>query len=108
MVYCVQAELAFQSANRRNNVQAAVETRIEGRSRWSADLVERFTRRSDGAPALRVMLRFVSRADQEDLQARMDALFPANPPLQGSWVRLHDCSHDEGTNSCSVTAERTW
>lgn len=105
MVYCIQASLIFSTTARRNNVRNALETRIQGRERWSADTITSLTR--DGKAALQVELRFVSRADQEDLEARMDALFPSNPPLAGSSLVLHDCSHDDA-GGCTVTAERTW
>lgn len=107
MVYCLQAALAFNTATRRNNVKTAIETRIDGRERWDVDRVESMALRA-GANGLVVELRFIARADQEDLDSRMAQLFPANPPLAGSWMRLHDCSHDEGTNACAVMATRTW
>lgn len=107
MVYCLQAQLAFNTATRRNNVRTAILNRIDGRSRWQADRIEAQSNRI-GPNGLAVELRFVSRADQEDLESRLDALFPQNPPLAGSWMRLHDCSHDEATNACSVTSTREW
>lgn len=109
MVYCVEARLAFSTATRRNNVLTAIQTRINTKPRWSVDIVEAMDLRPRiGVNGLRLALRFVLRADAQDLQTRMGELFPANPPIAGSWMTAHDCSHDEGTNSCTVTATQTW
>ena len=33
----------------------------------------------------------------------------ANAPLAGSYVRIHDCPHDETeAAACEIAAERTW
>lgn len=107
MVYCLQANLAFSTATRRNNVANAITTRINGKPRWSVDQVLSVPTRA-GTNGLMIELRFVSKADQADLESRMASLFPANPPLAGSWMTIHDCTHDEATNDCVVTGVQEW
>ena len=109
MVYALQAQLAFATEARRDNVATAVETRIAGKPRFGLDYLSRQPV-NDDPWGLIVELRFTSRADQEDLQARIDAVATgANAPLAGSYVRIHDCPHDETeAAACEIAAERTW
>ena len=108
MVYGVTALLAFSSATRRDSVRDAITTRIVGRPRWSVDEIEAAANRI-GPNGLRVCLRFVSRADADDLKARVESFSTGQrTPLAGSWLLVHDCTHDEGTNECTVVASRTW
>jgi hypothetical protein len=100
MVFAVQAALAFTTVNRRNNVLNGITARIAGRPRWSVDELISQPIPRVGANGLYAELRFVSKADQADLETRMNELFPANPPLPGSWIRLHDCPHDENAGGC--------
>lgn len=109
MVYGLNAVLAFSSSARRDAVQDAVVTRIDSRPRWSVDVIVADANRI-GPNGLTVALRFVSRADADDLQARIES-FAAGPraPLPGSHLTVHTCTHDEEAPApCVVVAERTW
>ena len=108
MVYCASAQLAFSTAARRNAVLADAQARIAGKQRWSVDTLTAEPFRF-GANGIRVELRFVSRADADDLMARVEAFATGvRAPLAGSWLTLHDCSHDEGTDVCTVVGRRDW
>jgi hypothetical protein len=108
MVYCVTARLAFSSAARRDAVLADIQTRVTGRPRWGIDVLEAGTLRF-GEFGIRAELRFSTRADQEQLRTRIESFATGQrAPLAGSWLTLHDCTHDEGTNGCLVVARRDW
>lgn len=112
MVYCLQARLAFSTAARRNNVRTSILNRVASRQRWGVEevlAIDTRPRIAGGQNGLAVdNLRFVSRADVDDLKALLDSLWAANPPLVGSWIQVHDCSHDEGRDVCAVTFRRDW
>lgn len=99
----------FATAARRNNIRTQLETRIAGRPRFDVDTIVS-TDLPNRPNALLIELRFTTRANQTDLRDRIEALaIGANAPQPGSWMRVHDCPHDEGTNSCGSTlVERTW
>lgn len=109
MVYCLQALLKFAVAARRDAVIADIQSRIAGRARWSLDVLEAVDSK-EGLPSIAVELRFISRADQEDLQARVETFASGSrAPESGSWLSLHDCNHDEiEVVPCTLIAERVW
>ena len=108
MVYCVQAQLAFSSASRRDQILGDVTSRITGKPRWDVDTLQAESFRF-GVNGIRVELRFTSRADADDLMSRVQSFATgARAPLAGSWLSIHDCSHDEGTNSCGSVVRREW
>lgn len=108
MVFGVQALLAFNTAQRRNTIQNAITTRISGKGRFGADRLTGTANRV-GPNGLAVELRFVTKLDADDLQAFIEAQATGqNTPLDGSWLRVHECSHDEGTNVCTPLFERVW
>lgn len=107
MVYCVQAWLAFSTAQRRDQALNAIQTRISGKQRWGVDVLGAEAQRV-GSNALTLELRFTSQLDAEDLVAAFDQLTGNSAPIAGSTARLHSCSTDEGTNACVVLATRTW
>lgn len=110
MVYCVQAQLLFSSAARRDAVLSDMQSRIATKQRWGVETLEAFNFiRSTPVNGISARLRFVTKADADDLKARVEN-FATGPraPLAGSWIRVHDCSHDEGTDNCTSIVERTW
>lgn len=109
MVFCVMAELSFSTAARRDTVLADIQARIVGRPRWDVDHIEATTDKA-GNPAIHLELRFTSRLDQEDLNSRIRNFATGQrAPLAGSWLRIHDCNHDEAdVQLCTVAAERVW
>lgn len=108
MVFCVQAQLAFSSAARRDAVLADIQSRISTRNRWDVTVLETRPFRF-GANGLYCEARFTTRADADDLNSRVQSFATGvRTPLAGSWLTVHDCTHDEGTNSCSLAARRDW
>ena len=107
-MYCAQAQLAFSTVARRDVVLADMEARVAGRPRWDVDVLEPAVFRH-GEHGIRVELRFVSRLDADDLLARVEGFATGvRTPLAGSWMTVHDCSHDEATNACAVVSRRDW
>lgn len=109
MIFCVQAHLVFDLATRRDVVFTLMTTRIVSRQRWSVDSLYTSTSK-DGFPSIRCELRFVTRVDQEDLRDFVEAnATGANAPRAGSWLRIHNCSHDAvSPTPCVVAGERVW
>ena len=99
---------AFSSAARRNAVLSDIETRVASKQRWDVDVLVAAPSRL-GANGLYVELRFVSSADADDLRSRVESFATGvRTPLAGSYLIVHNCTHDEGANECSVVASRTW
>ena len=110
MVYCVEARLAFSTSARRDTILADIQSRISGKQRWSVDvLVAADLSPRVGQFGIIVELRFISKADADDLKNRIEAFATGQRlPVAGSWITIHDCSHDEGTNSCTAVVRRDW
>lgn len=115
MVYCVAATLAFTSAARRDAVLADLQSRIEGRPRWGIDVLRASTvylgaSKTKNVNGIIASLRFSSRADQEQLKTRPESFATGQrAPVAGSYIALHDCSHDEASPvECVELARRTW
>lgn len=108
MVYCVQLQAAFTSAARRDAVLADIQTWIAGKSRWSVDVLQAVPLRF-GANGIQVELRFTSQADADGLKTRVESFATGvRTPIPESWVRVHTCTHDEGTNTCNAIVQRLW
>lgn len=108
MVYCVQGVLTFSTAARRDAVLADVQTRIVGKARWQAEPEQLAATTIENAAGITVEMRFVARADADDLMARIGAFATgARAPSAGSWLRVHDCSHDTDV-ACGAGTLRTW
>jgi len=108
VVYCVQAQLAFSTAARRDTVLSDITSRIAGKARWSVDTLQADSFRF-GVNGIRVELRFTSRANADDLVSRIESFaVNARAPLAGSWLQIHNCPHDEGTDGCVVDARKDW
>jgi hypothetical protein len=108
VVYCVQAELAFSSSARRNSVLSDIESRISTRERWGVDVIQMAPLRS-GANGIRLELRFTSRLDADDLMARIESFATGQRrPLAGSWLTVHNCTHDSAASACVPDARRDW
>ncbi len=108
MVFCVQASLAFTSAQRRNQALTQIQNRVAGKQRFGLDVLSATSARL-GANALQVEYRFVAEADAVDLRTFAESTLTGQLlPLAGSFIRVHSCSHDEATNVCTVTYSRSW
>jgi hypothetical protein len=106
VVYCVQAELAFQNASRRNQVSSNIQTRLAQTTPWGAVTRQDYTNES-GAPAVVLEVRFNTRAEQESFWN--DAIAAAgtgvNGPVTGSRIYRHDCPHDQAQPAPCVVGE---
>jgi hypothetical protein len=108
VVYGVTGMLAFSSVARRDAVLSDLQTRISGKSRWGIDVLEPAGSHY-GPNGIYLELRFTSRLDADDLKARLENFATGQrAPQPGSWIRVHTCSHDDGTNECVIVAERVW
>lgn len=110
MVFDVEARLAFATGARRNGILSAAQTRIDGKQRWDVETLEAGDLRPRGGQfGIRLSLRFASRVDADDLVDRIETLaVGANTPVAGSWLTIHDCSHDEDTDSCTNVTRVEW
>lgn len=99
---------AFSSAGRRDTILADIQSRAASKQRWGVDVAVAVPTRM-GANGLYAELRFVSSADAEELRARVESFATGvRTPLAGSYLIVHNCTHDEGTDDCAVVATRTW
>lgn len=107
MVFCVQAELAFGTAKIRDQVLAFLQQKVAAAEKWDGTtLVSEAV--GPGTNGLRMEVRFTTRPAQVDVLESTSAFtVGARAPWPGSWMRLHDCRHDEG-GACSGVSERRW
>ena len=108
MVFCVLAELAFPSAAIRDANLADIVQAVGQTPHWETNVLQAQPLKQ-GQFGIRASLRFISQQDEEQLFAFIENVaVGARLPLPGSVMTLHNCTHDEGTNDCVVTATRTW
>lgn len=109
MVYCVQAELAFSTAARRDTVLSNLQAFVGSRGRWQTEpeyLIAVPT--TVGVNGISLEFRFTTRADADAVKARVESVASGvNAPLIGSTLRVHDCPHDVGA-PCDPGTLRTW
>lgn len=108
MVYCVQAELAFSTAARRDQVLADIQSGIATLATWDGT-----TLRADAVTAgqfgIVLEVRFTTRAAQQSIIARIEAFAQGQRrPLAGSLYVFHDCAHDEGNGRCGGVTRKVW
>jgi hypothetical protein len=107
VVYCVQADLAFQNASRRNQISSNIQTRLAQNVPWGEVVRQDYTNAA-GQPAVALEVRFMTRAEQESFWN--DALAAVgsgvNGPVTGSAIYRHDCPHDEAQPTPCVVAEQ--
>lgn len=108
MVYAVQALLKFGGASARDQVQTDLTTFTAANAKWGIERID--ARDHEGAPSLVVELRFEAQANQTALTNRLDQQLKGQKlPLAGSYVRWHNCPHDETPPTPCVNAgEQTW
>ena len=109
MVYCVQAELKFNNATRRNAMLNGIAAEIATRPQWQTKLLEAVFAK-DGAFAVAVEVRFNSATDMNEVKEFViaNATGP-NTPNAGSWLKIHECSHDSPTPAlCIDTLRQDW
>jgi hypothetical protein len=107
MVYCVQAQLAFRSAARRDQISQNIQTRLAQTTPWG-EVIRTDYVNENGDPAVALEVRFNTRVEQEAFWN--DALAAVgtgiNGPVTGSELTRHDCPHDESQPAGCVVAER--
>lgn len=109
MVYCFRAELVFSTANRRDAVYADIETRIAGKPKFSDLVLVAQPTEFTGEPSILAAFRFSSRADLDDLAARIESFATGQrTPRPGSWYELHECPHDGDAAPCATEPPRVW
>lgn len=118
MVYCVQGALAFTSSARRNAVVTDIQTRISARPRFGTDVLKSANVRlrtatlqtePRGVNGIRFEMRFTNRSDADDLIARIQAFATGlRLPVAGSFVAVHNCTHDGTPDPCVTDLEVVW
>lgn len=109
MVYAIQAELAFSTAGRRDQVLADLTSQLTSHARWVGSTVIA-SPVTAGPNGLVLDVRFITQASQSSIQARIDT-FATGPrlPLTGSFLRTHDCTHDSpNPEPCVGLMQRDW
>jgi hypothetical protein len=107
MVFCIQAQLAFQNESRRNQISQNIESYIATKTTWGevgrTDLMT-----AAGDPAVNLEVRFTTEVEQDAAWADIQAFVGTgiNGPVGGSFIQRHDCSHDEAKPTLCVVAER--
>jgi hypothetical protein len=96
MVYCVQGEVRFTSANRRDQFAARAQNVIAARTTWSE--VSMVPHPSE--PSVAFEVRFTARAEQVDAWTLLLADSQSNA-VSWSFTR-HDCAHDGTMAACAV------
>lgn len=95
MIYCFNAEVAFTSANRRNQVMNAMDANRQTKLVFGISQLDA-TLNKIGSFGIYAILRFPSLADRDDFVTQMLAFAVGQfAPIAGSWYRLHNCLHDE-------------
>ncbi len=108
MVYCAQAQLAFSSAARRNDVLTDLQTQLAGKQKWGEQILAAAAVKA-GANGLALSVRFTSRADAEALFARVNTFATGTRlPLVQSFMLLHNCSHDGVASPCVPAERKDW
>jgi hypothetical protein len=107
MVFCIQAQLAFRNASRRDQISGNIETYIATKTTWG-EVVRTDSTTVAGDPAVHLEVRFTTEAEQDaawtDIQSFVGT--GVNGPVTGSTIYRHDCPHDEARPTPCVVAER--
>ena len=110
MVYASQALLSYSTAVRRDEAQAFISNDHGSKQKWGPVTNQAITDEA-GNPAVSVEIRFTSKADSVDLMNKVIAQATgARLPLPGSWMTIHDCSHDpaQADVPCVIETRHTW
>jgi hypothetical protein len=110
MVYCVQGELAFRNAARRDTISQNIQTRLAQNVPWG-EVVRQDYVTDAGEPGVMLEVRFQTKAEQDAFWADAQAAVGTgiNGPVAGSRIYRHDCPHDEANPApCVIAEERTW
>ena len=102
MVYCIQARLGFATEEARNLAQVSAENKLTGTSKWQLVTV-RAGKLWEHEFGLRLEVRYTRKNDRDGLAKHLEKFVTDKdiPPLAGSWIRIHDCPHEEGHGACA-------
>jgi hypothetical protein len=107
VVYCIQAQLAFRNASRRDQISGNIQTYIASKTTWGE--VHRTDSTTEaGDPAVTLEVRFTTEAEANtawnDIQGFVGT--GINGPVTGSYIQRHNCPHDEVQPTLCVVAEK--
>jgi hypothetical protein len=107
VVFCIQAQLAFRNAARRDQISGNIQTYIASKTTWGEVGRADFTTEA-GDPAVTLEVRFTTQAEQDAAWADIQGFVGTgiNGPVTGSFIQRHDCPHDEERPTLCVVAER--
>jgi hypothetical protein len=107
VVFCIQAQLAFRNAARRNTISGNIQTYIASKTTWGPVYRTDSTTEA-GDPAVDLEVRFTTQAEQDAAWADIQGFVGTgiNGPVTGSFIQRHDCPHDEERPTLCVVAER--
>lgn len=102
MIYALQANLSFTTANRRNTVKSAIDNQIATRPRFGNATSVAGT--DAGRFTLAVEARFTSEADRDAALAQLESSARAQTAV--GRIQRHQCTHDAVTPApCVVLSE---
>ena len=110
MVYCIQAQLAFRNAARRDAVSQTIQTRIAQSTTWGP-VYRTNSVNMAGQASVTLEVRFATKAEQNSAWADIQNYVGTgvNGPLTGSELTRHDCPHDEEhPYPCVIAERRDW
>jgi hypothetical protein len=107
VVYCIQAQLGFRNAARRDLISGNIQTYIASKTTWGEVGRSDFTTEA-GDPSVSLEVRFTTQAEQDAAWADIQGFVGTgiNGPVTGSFIQRHDCPHDEAQPTLCVVAER--
>jgi hypothetical protein len=107
VVFCIQAQLAFRNASRRNTISGNIQTYIASKTTWGpVGRIDGTTMAGD--PSVSLEVRFTTQAEQDAAWADIQGFVGTgiNGPVTGSFIQRHDCPHDEERPTPCVVSER--
>jgi hypothetical protein len=108
VVYCVQADLAFRNAARRDQISSNIQTRIAQTTTYGP--VYRTDYQGENGPAVSLLVRLTTRAEQEAFWADALAFVGTgiNGPVTGSQMHRHDCPSESEHWPCEIAERVDW
>ena len=106
MVYCINAELAFQSQAAADLIFGNLVAGIGQGLRFGAEQFDKAPCKF-GPFGMFVIMRFRVRTDAVAFRDLIEAQGLIRTPRPGSFYRIHDCSHDDA-GSCEIGTLRVW
>lgn len=103
MVYAIKFDVAFTTANRRNQVFNVLDSERQSKLRYGVDVMRSQVTKI-GEFGILGLLRFINEADRDAFVAAMlQAAVGQFAPVAGSWYAPHACPDDSVGGGCSET-----